>query len=64
MSTELTLFLLRLISGSLLVSVLILLFLVMWREYRSAVVQVKLPDRLGGSGAQRYFTGKSGVVLL
>ena len=48
MSTELTLFLLRLISGSLLVAVLILLFLVMWREYRSAVVQVEASRRAYG----------------
>ena len=48
MSTELTLFLLRLISGSLLVSVLILLFLVMWRDYRSAVVQVEASRRAYG----------------
>ncbi|MFN8448845.1 MAG: FHA domain-containing protein [Anaerolineae bacterium] len=48
MSTELTLFLLRLISGSLLVGVLALLFVVMWRDYRSAVVQVEASRRAYG----------------
>ncbi len=48
MSTELTLFLLRLISGGLLVAVLVLLFVVMWRDYRSAVVQVEASRRAYG----------------
>ena len=48
MSTDLTLFLLRLISGALLVGVLALLFVVMWRDYRSAVVQVEASRRAYG----------------
>ncbi len=48
MSTELTLFLLRLISGSLLVAALVLLFVVMWRDYRSVVVQVEASRRTYG----------------
>jgi hypothetical protein len=46
--TELTLFLLRLISGSLLVGVLVLMFVVMWRDYRSVVVQVEASRRTYG----------------
>ncbi len=48
MSTELTLFLLRLVSGALLVGVLALLFVVMWRDYRSAVVQAEASRRAYG----------------
>ena len=48
MSTELTLFLLRLISGTLLIAVLALLFFVMWRDYRSVVVQVEASRRAYG----------------
>jgi hypothetical protein len=47
-SIELTLFLLRLVSGALIVAVLILLFVVMWRDYRSAVVQVESARRTYG----------------
>jgi hypothetical protein len=47
-STELTLFLLRLISGALLVAVLALLFLIMWRDYRSTVVQAESSRRAYG----------------
>jgi hypothetical protein len=47
-STELTLFVLRLISGALLIGVLALLFIVMWRDYRSAVVQVESSRRAFG----------------
>ena len=48
MSTELILLLLRLISGLLLVAALVLLFVVMWRDYRSAVVQVEASRRTYG----------------
>lgn len=48
MSTELTLFLLRLISGLLLLGVLAVLFAVMWRDYRSVVVQVEASRRTYG----------------
>ncbi|MEP7290636.1 MAG: hypothetical protein ABI835_02585 [Chloroflexota bacterium] len=48
MSTDLTLFLLRLISGLLIIGVLVLLFVVMWRDYRSAVVQVESSRRAYG----------------
>lgn len=48
MSTELTLFLLRLISGSLLVAVLALLFVIMWRDYRSTVTQAESSRRAYG----------------
>lgn len=48
MSIELTLFLLRLISGALIVAVLAVLFVIMWRDYRSAVVQVESSRRAYG----------------
>ena len=48
MSIDLTLFLLRLISGALIVAVLILLFIVIWRDYRSAIVQVEASRRTFG----------------
>ncbi|MCC6801921.1 MAG: FHA domain-containing protein [Anaerolineae bacterium] len=48
MSTELTLFLLRMVSGALLVGVLALLFVVMWHDYRSVVVQVEASRRTYG----------------
>ncbi len=48
MSTELTLFLLRLISGALLIGILALLFVIMWRDYRSAVAQVEASRRAYG----------------
>ncbi len=48
MSIDLTLFLLRLVSGALIVAVLVLLFVVMWRDYRSAVVQVESSRRAYG----------------
>lgn len=61
MSTELTLFLLRLISGSLLVGVLALLFVVMWRDYRSAVVQVEASRRTYGRLIELREIGESYV---
>lgn len=48
MSTDLILLLLRLISGLLLLAALAVLFVVMWRDYRSAVVQVEASRRTFG----------------
>lgn len=48
MSIDLTLFLLRLISGALIIAVLALLFVVMWRDYRTAVAQVESSRRTYG----------------
>ncbi len=48
METELTLFLLRLVSGALLIALLALLFIAMWRDYRSAVVQTEASRRAYG----------------
>jgi hypothetical protein len=47
-NAELVLFLLRLISGVLLIVVLILLFVFMWRDYRSAATQVEASRRIHG----------------
>jgi hypothetical protein len=47
-SNELTLFLLRLISGLLLLAALAVLFVVMWRDYRGVVVQVEASRRTYG----------------
>jgi hypothetical protein len=47
-TTELVLLLLRFISGSLLMALLLALFLVMWREYRSTSVQVEARRRSYG----------------
>ncbi len=48
MSTDLLLFFLRLVSGSLLVAVLVLLFVIVWRDYRSAVLQAESTRRAHG----------------
>ncbi len=48
MEPELVLFLLRLASGLLLIAVLALLFVAMWRDYRSAVVQTEASRRAYG----------------
>ena len=48
MEPELILFLLRLVSGLLLIAVLALLFVAMWRDYRSAVVQTEASRRAYG----------------
>ncbi len=48
MEPELILFLLRLASGLLLIAVLALLFVAMWRDYRSAVVQTEASRRAYG----------------
>lgn len=48
MSTELVLFLLRLISGALLIAVLVLLLVFMWRDYHSAATQAEASRRTYG----------------
>lgn len=48
MTTDAVLFLLRLIAGLLLVSVLAILFFVMWRDYKSAVMQAESSRRTYG----------------
>lgn len=48
MGTELVLFLLRLISGALLLAVLLLLFVFLWRDYRSAATQLEATRRTYG----------------
>lgn len=48
MSTDVVLFVLRLISGALLLAVLGLLFVVMWRDYRSALLQAESNRRTYG----------------
>ncbi len=48
MTLEFALFLLRLISAGLLLALLVVLFLVVWREYRSAVQQVAESRRAYG----------------
>lgn len=48
MSTDVILFLLRLISGGLLLAILIALFVVIWREYHSAVKDAELERRVYG----------------
>jgi hypothetical protein len=48
LTTEYTLLVLRLISGGLLFAVLALLFIIMWRDYRSAVVQAEASRRAYG----------------
>ncbi len=48
MEPELILFLLRLVSGLLLLALLVLLFVAMWRDYRSAVVQTEASRRTYG----------------
>jgi hypothetical protein len=47
-TTELVLLLLRFISGLLLIGLLLMLFLTMWREYRSTSVQVEARRRSYG----------------
>lgn len=48
MSTEVVLFLLRLVSGLLLIGLLLVLFVVMWRDYHSTVTQVAASRRAYG----------------
>lgn len=48
MTTDLILLLLRFISGLLLFGVLLALFLILWREYRSTLVQVEARRRSYG----------------
>ncbi len=48
MSTEVALFLLRIISGLLLISMLLALFFIIWRNYRSAAAQLKASRRTYG----------------
>lgn len=48
MTTEIVLFLLRMVSGLLLISLLVSLFVIMWRDYRSAVEQVSATRRTFG----------------
>ncbi|PJF26096.1 MAG: hypothetical protein CUN53_09440 [Phototrophicales bacterium] len=48
MPLELTLFVLRVFSGGLLLIMLLLLFLVIWRDYRSAVRQIESTRRAYG----------------
>lgn len=48
MSTELVLFLLRLLSGALLIVVLVVLFVFLWRDYRSAATQAEASRRTYG----------------
>lgn len=48
MSADLLLFFLRLVSGALLVAVLVLLFVIVWRDYRSAVLQAESTRRTHG----------------
>jgi hypothetical protein len=48
LSTEVILFLLRLVSGLLLVTLLIALFVVILRDYRSTVIQVEASHRTYG----------------
>lgn len=48
MTTDLVLFILRLIAGLILLAVLAILFVVMWRDYKSAVLQVEATRRAYG----------------
>ncbi len=48
MSTDVVLFILRLIAGAVLMAVLAVLFIVMWRDYKSAVIQVESSRRTFG----------------
>ncbi len=48
MSTDVILFILRLISGSLLLAILIALFVVIWREYHTTVKDAELERRVYG----------------
>jgi len=47
-STDVVLFILRLIAGAVLMAVLAVLFIVMWRDYKSAVIQVESSRRTFG----------------
>jgi hypothetical protein len=47
-TTELLLFILRLVSGALLFTVLVLLFIFMWRDFRSAATQIEAGRRAYG----------------
>lgn len=48
MTTEAILLLLRLISGSILIGVLLVLFVVFWREFRAVADEVEAPRRAFG----------------
>lgn len=48
MSTEVTLFLLRLVSGLFLLAILAALFVVIWREYRSTLTEAEADRRIYG----------------
>ncbi len=48
MSTDAVLFILRLIAGVILLAVLAILFIVMWRDYKSAVIHVESSRRSYG----------------
>ena len=48
MSTEIALFLLRVVSGLLLISILFAFFIVIWRDYRSAAAQIRASRRVYG----------------
>lgn len=48
MSLEIALFLLRLVSGVLLLSVLAALFVILWRDYRTAAASVQINRRVYG----------------
>ncbi len=59
MDTQVILFLLRLVSGLLLLALLGLLFIVMWRDYRSAVAEAEAKKRTHGQLiAMREIDGK------
>ncbi len=70
MSTEFLLLLLRIISGLLLIGILAALFVFLWRDYRSAVAQVKASRRSYGQlvalaevDGQYMATGKTYPLL-
>ena len=63
MTLDLALFILRLLSGAVLVAVLGLLFLVMWRDYRSAVEQAEAKRRSYGRLAEVHQLDSSYVAI-
>ena len=63
MTLDLALFLLRLLSGAVLMAVLGLLFIVMWRDYRSAVVQAEAKRRSYGRLAEVHQLDGSYVAV-
>ena len=71
MSTDLILLLLRFVSGLLLIGVLLTLFLIMWREYRSMSAQIESRRRSYGQlvvlreiDGRSMVTGESYPLLL